>query len=145
LIFRIEAPSFRDAFNEAKKTIKNFSCADFHGMWLDEINFSGLNLTGANFDDTLITDCVFSNSIMQGVSFHDALLKKCKFKSVDITYGDLGSAVFNGCEADNVDFSTCNFYRCQLHDTIFQDCVLPEKQKPVVFKVMNLLDFVRGR
>jgi uncharacterized protein YjbI with pentapeptide repeats len=71
------------------------------GVNLDNSNFSGQNLKGVAFQQSVVRNADFSNTNLYGASFFDATLDGSNFENADLTLSNVEMAQFNRANLKN--------------------------------------------
>ena len=110
---------------------------DYEGCTFKNCNFSGTNLNGSTFTDTIFEGCNFSLASLRNTSFRKVVFKGCKFMGVH----------FEDCNPFLLEwtFSECNielssFCKLNLKEMSFESCRLLESD----FTAANLSGAVFG-
>ena len=96
--------------------------ADFTGMTLENIDFSGVNLKYATFANATISHCNFERAMLDSAEFNDANIEYCWFeKGTSLVDADFKDSTISYCSFDHADIEGANFKRSNLEDITFCD------------------------
>ena len=116
-------------FTGADLTGANFKIADLTGA-----NFTNAWLSGAMFDDAILEGVIFTKATLKGVNFSNAIFKhknfeSCNLDNVNFENADLTGANFTNASLENVNFKNtdltgANFTNARLFKANFQKAIL---------------------
>ena len=98
--------------------------AIFQDCIIENCNFENSNIEFANFDSAAITDCKFTGSICDFASFRNAIIKDCDFRSVsflcsDIRFATIRKSILSNCLFRAADISETAFISCPVDNADF--------------------------
>lgn len=122
----------------------DLSESEFHGLTLENIDFSGADLSGSNFSETHLSEVNFSNCDLTSADFtrsqivesdfSNSILNGGDFSYATVSYSnftdaDMAGSILNCAILDNTDFAgSNNMSACRFDsETVFPDSdMLPE-------------------
>ena len=102
----------------------DLNSSSFSDSHLTEVKFEDCDLTSVDFTRANLVECSFSNSILNGTDFSYSTVDYCNFSDAD-----MAGAVFQGADLTNSDLSMSeNLNACRFdEETIWpEDDMLPE-------------------
>lgn len=90
---------------------RRFRCADSQKLSSKNLNgydFSGLDLSKADFSCSDLRGAKFNHSKLRGANFHCADFRRNRFDTVDFSGADLSGTDFSGARFNNVHFNGAN-------------------------------------
>ena len=96
----------------------DLTSSSFADSQLTEVKFLGCDLTSVDFNRSTLTECLFNESILNGTDFSYSTLDYCNFPDAD-----LAGAILRDADLSNSDFSGCENLNASRFDdtTVFPD------------------------
>lgn len=119
-------------FNDWKATQENVD--------LSEMNFSYINLDGADFSDADLNSSSFADSHLTAVNFNNADLTSVEFTRATILECDFSESVLIGADYSYATINYCNFTDADMAGGVFQESDLTNSDLSGAFN-MNACRF----
>ena len=96
----------------------DLTSSSFADTQLTDVKFLGCDLTSVDFNRANLVECLFNESVLNGTDFSYATVDYCNF-----TDADLAGAILRDADLANSDFSTCENLNASRFDdsTIWPD------------------------
>lgn len=91
--------------------------ADFTGRIINDMDFKGVDLSGAVFDKARFINCNFESACLMKTSMKNTKFESCNFSLATAEEAIAESAEFNKCDFSQADFIESNF-----KDAVFNVC-----------------------
>ena len=91
----------------------DLTSSSFADAQLTDVKFLGCDLTSVDFNRANLAECAFNESVLNGTDFSYATVDYCNFADAD-----LAGAIFRDADLSNSDFTTCeNLNASRFDDT----------------------------